>query len=249
MVIKILKSGVISFAAGLILMLAPSAALAWSNNNNGNDNEHNKITICHATDDHGYVMITPNANGNVDGHSRHADDIIPPFDYNDHGTTKHFVGLNWDTQGQAIYNNGCVVPGGHGGGCDQDNGRDDDCTPPQKDCDSDFDNSSESECTPPQPQMDCDSDFDNSPASECATGGQGGGPTGGTTTTTTGQVLGATTTSGGAGAAQVAVVPEGSVNGGEGAASRTFSHASMFGLVGSLVTVGSGLALLNRRQN
>jgi hypothetical protein len=89
------------------------------------------------------------------------------------------------------------------------------------------------------PTMDCDGDFDNSPASECTT----------TTVTTTGQVLGSSVVAGGVGAAQVSVVPQGSVNGGGGAASKTASGASAVGLVGSLLSLGTGLALFNRRQS
>lgn len=93
---------------------------------NGNNNPHNKVTICHATGSQSnpYVRITLNANGVVSGHHGHQDgrDIIPPFTYNDHGTTRNYPGQNWDTAGQAIWNNGCRVPhttptqGGNGGG-------------------------------------------------------------------------------------------------------------------------------------
>jgi hypothetical protein len=96
-------------------------------------------------------------------------------------------------------------------------------------------------CEVPQPQTDCDNDTDNSPQTECETpgGGQGGGPT---TTPTTPQVLGTSTSK------QVAVVPQGSVNGGEGAASRNINKPAILGLVASIVGIGSGLALLNRRS-
>lgn len=100
-----------------------------------------------------------------------------------------------------------------------------------------------------QPQKDCDNDYDNSPASECQTGGMGGGPTGGTTTTTPsggkgqGQVLAATTT-----APQVAVVPTGSVNGGEGAAGKTSNPVALLGLTASVIGVGSGLGILKQRK-
>lgn len=90
---------------------------------NGNSNAGNKVTICHATGSatNPYVVITPNANGVINGHSgsghQGGRDIIPPFSYNDHGTTKQYPGQNWDATGQAIYNNGCKVPaGGRGGG-------------------------------------------------------------------------------------------------------------------------------------
>jgi hypothetical protein len=212
-----LKIRAIGVAAGLILTVTPGVALA--HNSNGNDNEHNRITICHATGSasNPFVEITVNANGIVHGHANHQNDndIIPSFAYNDHGAT-----LTFPAQGdQNILANGCKVTGGEGGG--------------QMDCDNDFDNSPQSECTTPQPQKDCDNDFDNSPASEC----------------TTGQVLGATITPGqGAGPTQVAVVPQGSVNGGEGAASSSLSKASAIGLFSSLLSAGAGLALFNRRQ-
>jgi hypothetical protein len=78
---------------------------------NGNSNAGNNVTICHATGSktNPYVKISPNANGVVSGHAAHQDerDIIPGFHYNDHGTNKTFPGQNWDTNGQATYNNGC----------------------------------------------------------------------------------------------------------------------------------------------
>jgi hypothetical protein len=67
-----------------------------------------------------------------------------------------------------------------------------------------------------------------------------------TTTTTTGgtpQVLAASTTN------QVAVVPTGSVNGGLGTASKTLNHVSLAGLIGALLSLSSGLVMLNRRQS
>lgn len=73
-------------------------------------NAHEHVTICHATPPdtaaNGYVRISPSASGVYHGHYReHAADIIPPFTYN--GQT---YSLNWDSTGQAIWNNGCVVP-------------------------------------------------------------------------------------------------------------------------------------------
>jgi hypothetical protein len=121
-------------------VFTPQNSSENSDETNGNSNAHNKITICHATGSatNPYVMISPNANGVISGHVGHQDgrDIIPPFDYNDHGTIKHFAGQNWDTNGQATFNNGCKPVGGGGGG-------------PQKDCDNDFDNSPASECQTP----------------------------------------------------------------------------------------------------
>ena len=90
-------------------------------------NSNGKQTICHATasNTNPYVINTPNKNGNVSGHAKHTGplwtpglkkahqwwgDIIPPFDYNDHGTAAHFAGLNWTAAGQAWFANGCRVP-------------------------------------------------------------------------------------------------------------------------------------------
>lgn len=107
--------------AGLVALTPLTAALATDQ---GNSNAQEKVTICHATGSttNPYVVITPDANGVVNGHYDHQDsrDIIPQFTYNDHGTTKTFPGQNWDANGQAIYNNGCVLAstdiGGRGGG-------------------------------------------------------------------------------------------------------------------------------------
>lgn len=77
------------------------------------------VTICHATSasDNPYVTQSPNIQNNGDltgGHLNHTGgvypvsgwgDIIPPFVYI--GGT--FPGLNWTTEGQAIYRNGCKI--------------------------------------------------------------------------------------------------------------------------------------------
>jgi hypothetical protein len=110
--------------AGAAALIIGGPAIAIAKTDNGNSNAGNKVTICHATGSqtNPFVKITPNANGVVSGHIGHQDanDIIPPFSYNDHGTTKQFAGQNWDATGQATFNNGCVVTttegGGQGGG-------------------------------------------------------------------------------------------------------------------------------------
>ena len=115
-------NGVLTVASLFALQIVPATVSAKTNN--GNSNAGNKITICHATGSstNPYVQNSPNANGVVSGHYSHQDnrDIIPPFDYNSHGTTKHFPGQNWTASGQAIFNNGCkaITPngGGQGGG-------------------------------------------------------------------------------------------------------------------------------------
>jgi hypothetical protein len=86
-----------------------------------------KIDICHASRSHSnpYIINHPNKSGDVSGHAGHTGpiwypgitvswgDIIPPFDYLDNGVVKNFIGLNWTTEGQAVYNNGCNFAKGH----------------------------------------------------------------------------------------------------------------------------------------
>lgn len=81
-----------------------------------------KVEICHATSSYKnpYIINEPAADGDVSGHAGHTGpvfypeipkhtawgDIIPPFTY-DGGS---FPGLNWDEEGQAIYENDCSIP-------------------------------------------------------------------------------------------------------------------------------------------
>lgn len=84
-----------------------------------------KVEICHATASYKnpYVINEPAADGDVSGHAGHTGpiffsgieeqwgDIIPPFYYDDGGEEPAFFpGLNWDADGQAIYENDCVMP-------------------------------------------------------------------------------------------------------------------------------------------
>jgi hypothetical protein len=85
-----------------------------------------KVEICHATSSYKnpYIINEPNANGDVSGHADHIGpifypeipkhtewgDIIPPFYYGDPEDPSFFPGLNWDEEGQAIYENDCVIP-------------------------------------------------------------------------------------------------------------------------------------------
>jgi LPXTG-motif cell wall-anchored protein len=115
-------------AVTVAVLSVPGVGFAASR---GNSND--KQTICHGTNSNTnpYVVITPNKNGDVDGHAKHVGpiwtptlkdqhiawgDIIPPFDYNNHGTPAHYPGLNWDATGQAWFANGCSAPTGGGGG-------------------------------------------------------------------------------------------------------------------------------------
>jgi uncharacterized repeat protein (TIGR01451 family) len=99
------------------------ASVAFAGPNPGNN-----VTICHGTnsDKNPYVQESPNADADAGGHAGHTGpvwnstlkashtawgDIIPPFDYNTKSGVQHFPGLNWNAAGQAIWNNGCNLPG------------------------------------------------------------------------------------------------------------------------------------------
>jgi LPXTG-motif cell wall-anchored protein len=117
-------------ATAVVALVSVPGAAAYATgagNGNGHGNSNDKQTICHKThaNSHPYVINTPNKNGDVSGHAKHTGpvwtpdlkalhvhwgDIIPPFDYNDHGTAAHFPGQNWDANGQAWFANGCRVP-------------------------------------------------------------------------------------------------------------------------------------------
>jgi hypothetical protein len=85
-------------------------------------NDH-QIAICHATGegtDGKYVIVYPSKkqisddNGHRTGQeSVHPDDIIPPYAAGSVSEAEAtaweaFAGQNWDSEGQAIFNNGCV---------------------------------------------------------------------------------------------------------------------------------------------
>ena len=86
-----------------------------------------KVEICHATSSYQnpYIINEPAADGDVSGHADHTGpifwpdipkhtewgDIIPPFYYDGGGEfPSFFPGLNWTPEGQAIYENDCVIP-------------------------------------------------------------------------------------------------------------------------------------------
>lgn len=84
-----------------------------------------KVSICHRTNAESapYVTLSPNANGVINGHAGHTGpiftpglkaqgikwgDIIPPFDF---GPGLQYSGLNWSSDGQAVFGNGCRFGG------------------------------------------------------------------------------------------------------------------------------------------
>lgn len=87
-----------------------------------------KVEICHGTASYKnpYVINEPAADGDVQGHAGHTGpifypeipkgtvwgDIIPPFYYltQPGNVVEYFPGLNWTAEGQAIYENDCVMP-------------------------------------------------------------------------------------------------------------------------------------------
>lgn len=88
--------------------------------------EEHKIDICHAasSETNPYTVNNVDMNSTVGGHDDHDGplwypgikddlgpnswgDIIPPFPY---GDGESYLGKNWTAEGQAIWNNGCVIP-------------------------------------------------------------------------------------------------------------------------------------------
>ncbi len=70
-----------------------------------------KVSICHSAAGKKFVSIEVAVAAALNGHSsQHEEDIIPPFKYRDKGEEKTFPGQNWGSEGQAIFNNGCVPP-------------------------------------------------------------------------------------------------------------------------------------------
>ncbi len=98
------KLGAVTVALTLLsYTTAPLISYADNSNNNQND----KVTICHATNGGHYNQQSVDVNSdhtNGGNNGINTNDIVPPNilpDYPD--------GLNWEA-GEAIYNNGCVAP-------------------------------------------------------------------------------------------------------------------------------------------
>lgn len=100
--------------SGLVLMAGAGAATAIPTA----PNDH-QIAICHATgsDSNPYTIAYPSKkqisedNGHMTGQGVHPDDIIPPFEEGEHGNSSWdaFAGMNWDADGQMVFNNDCKV--------------------------------------------------------------------------------------------------------------------------------------------
>ena len=83
----------------------------------GNGGASAQIDICHATSSakNPYVLIHPASPAVAHAHVKHHDggDVVPPFEYKG-----KWYSSNWDADGQALLDGGCVglPPGGGGGG-------------------------------------------------------------------------------------------------------------------------------------
>lgn len=102
-------------AAAGVLALAAGAALGALGQGPGTLEPKTEVTICHAThsETNPYVQESPDIDSifKPEGHDHHPDDIIPPFVYVDQsGQTQQYPGKNWDSTGQAIWENGCSPP-------------------------------------------------------------------------------------------------------------------------------------------
>ena len=109
----------ITFAASCIAALVAGISLA-STSAGIETTESNMIRFCHAIesgeqDSVMYDELTMGKPGVTKHHIQHALDIIPPFEAMSGGGmggggTPAFEGLNWDSEGQAIWSNGCMSP-------------------------------------------------------------------------------------------------------------------------------------------
>jgi len=98
----------------LIVSLVSSAAGFFNINAARATITVDRIMICHTGNGINFESISPNINshsGAPNGHEQHAGDIIPSYFYIDNQDQEGFYpGQNWTTEGQAIWNNECVVP-------------------------------------------------------------------------------------------------------------------------------------------
>lgn len=66
----------------------------------------NKIAICHKAGGSGNYTSNCVDKSGLNGHDDHDNDIIPPYQK----SGPDYPGKNWNTTGQGIYNNNCVIP-------------------------------------------------------------------------------------------------------------------------------------------
>jgi hypothetical protein len=116
MVRKLIRAVALSLSLAVVVG-APALAVGGREDN---------VTLCHRTASHTnpYVRITVDSAGAFHGHYSHHEgpvfpstgsdgkwgDIIPSFTYKGQSYS-----MNWNDQGQAIFNNGCKIAGGQGG--------------------------------------------------------------------------------------------------------------------------------------
>ena len=92
------------------------ASVVFGTASTGEANGATRITICHATGNGGYTIITPSASSLIAGHGHHGGDIIPEFAFDRGRDSFHFPGKNLGplgadgVAGQAILSNGCRRP-------------------------------------------------------------------------------------------------------------------------------------------
>ena len=103
--IRSLLAGVVG--AALVLVVAPSEVT---------EAQAARVTICHATGNGSWRVITPDVNSIIRGHGHHSGDIIPSFTAEQGNRTIHFGGTGLGPIGPAgqtgaeILANGCRLP-------------------------------------------------------------------------------------------------------------------------------------------
>ena len=105
--------GAVAFVALLPLAFAVGSADAAKHRGRFIVRSPEKVVVCHATGNGGFVSVNVAVDDIVtgQGHGSHPRDIIPPFNYHlSNGATGSYPGHNWDATGQGIWNNGCVRP-------------------------------------------------------------------------------------------------------------------------------------------
>ncbi|MFA5565093.1 MAG: LPXTG cell wall anchor domain-containing protein [Acidimicrobiia bacterium] len=120
---KILSTALLALALLASLVTFSPFAEAYTGGGgqgNGKNNPGNNITICHNNNANSWTTNSPNANGIVNGHDSHRNDIIPSFEYQSGQQTKTYKGKNLgkvftgpngeSATGAEILANGCKLP-------------------------------------------------------------------------------------------------------------------------------------------